>query len=268
MTYDPVSTYLQYLVESGARASTITEVRGVLGRFDAWRHGRDFTNELLAGYRSHLAHKHELKASTRNKVLTILKCALTRTMRRHPDMVWNLETLAPFKQDYRAIKVLTQDEIRAIWAACEGSSIGRTIRALMLTGMRHHELLQLKTSDLTEHGILVRCEISKNRKARLIPWCILSDAREHLVPIFSWSRGAFEAIRKASGVTFTPKDLRSTFVTYAWSRGTFPPQHISQWAGHTIEVAQKRYVGPLIYGLTGDTVAQWYGLGLVATVSP
>lgn len=267
MPHDPVSTYLQYLVESGARASTVTETRRVLGRFDAWRGGREVTNDLLADYRGALA-RQQLKPSTRNKVLTILKCALTRTMRRYPDAQWNTGTLDPFQQDHKAIRVLTQDDVRAIWAACEGSDIGKTVRALLLTGMRHQELLHLKTSDLTEHGILVRCEVAKNRKARLIPWCILHDVREHLLPPFSWSRGGFEAIRKASGVNFTPKDLRSTFVTYAWSRGAHPAQHICQWAGHTLGVAEARYVGIMLYGLTGDTVAGWYGLNPVATVSP
>lgn len=256
MTTTITAEYLSHLVTSGARPRSITEARLVLEQFDAWRGDRPINGQTLQHWRESLAMRG-LAGSTCNKMQAIVRAALHQAMRVNHDIVYNLAPMTRFKQDTKAIRVLTREQIKTLWECAGDTMTGRAIKGLLVTGARHQELLGVRESDLTEAGIRIRAEVAKNRRERLIPWRFC-PARS-LFPC-GWSRHEYQAIRKATGFKWFPKDCRSTFVTYAWSRGLLAPHLVCEIAGHTLAVAERSYKGPIMWDVTGDNVLQWYGL--------
>ena len=73
----------------------------------------------------------------------------------------------------RVGRVLTPDEIRAVWHACEGSgTFGRVVRVLLLTGLRRGEALALE-----------RGWVDEERGALVIPAGRMKAGRSHAVPL-------------------------------------------------------------------------------------
>src|SRR5262249_31136668 len=71
-------------------------------------------------------------------------------------------------------RVLTDDELRAIWNACGDDDYGRIVRLLILTGCRRMEIGGLRWSevDLDAGTLTIPAERSKNHRAHTLP---LSD---------------------------------------------------------------------------------------------
>lgn len=158
---------------------------------------------------------------------------------------------------------------------------------LILTGMRRGEALHLKWSDVDfdEKRLTVRDDEGsghkvKTRMERSIPLTD-SPALVRLLTILALRRGQNRYViagkspdtpknfrapawkRMVGGADcehVTPKDLRSTFSTYAASAIRGPqPLYLAARMGHALEVAHRHYVA-IGERRDGDTVEEWLGI--------
>jgi integrase len=99
-------------------------------------------------------------------------------------------------------RVLTDEEIRAIWAACRDDDFGRIVRLLLLTGARRDEIggLQWSEIDLNSGVLTIPGTRTKNHHALRLPLPqaavdILSSAprKGHRSFVFGGRGGAFSA---------------------------------------------------------------------------
>lgn len=77
-------------------------------------------------------------------------------------------TVAPFKVRDR---VLTNDEIRWFWAACEkeGWPFGPVLKLLLLTGQRLNEIAGMRRAELTDDALNLPPTRTKNKKPHVVP---------------------------------------------------------------------------------------------------
>ncbi|MFE1602990.1 tyrosine-type recombinase/integrase [Methylobacterium sp. ID0610] len=156
----------------------------------------------------------------------------------HANPVMGSNRPAPPSQRER---VLTDDELAAIWRACEGDGddFGRVVRLLILTAARRDEVAQLAWSELDLAGALwtLPAARSKNRRAHEVP--LSRPALEILqgkpqLPgrdfVFGVRAGGFQGFSKSkarlderSGVTdWVIHDLRRTAATGMAGLGVLP----------------------------------------------
>lgn len=257
-------TYLEFLDTAGLRPKTVKMTKRSIQTFLDWLGDRPLSVETLAGYRDHLGGRR-LSPNTRN--LELLRVGgMVRWMRRRGADVPSLEEIGQALKSFRADKepprVLSRDEIQALATACQGSDTGRTVLALLVSGLRYNELMKLTPANMTEHGIEVTGANSKNRRGRVIPWFLIGKARPAFVLPFKIDRLDWDGIRKASGLDIPLKALRSTWVTYCAYSGKLPLVAVAKLAGHTMKVCEENYLGAPIFGLTGESVPEWMGLAV------
>jgi integrase len=78
----------------------------------------------------------------------------------------------PHKEEART-RVLSDDELRALWLACESDgALGQAIRLLILTGQRRNEVSRMSWP-----------EIDEERRLWTLPAARTKNAREHVVPL-------------------------------------------------------------------------------------
>ncbi len=158
--------------------------------------------------------------------------------------------------------MLTREEIQRLARAClDHDQTGRTALWLLCSGMRHKEALALIDSHINEHGVTIPAINSKNHDGRVIPSLVLGTAVDLLQPLpLRWNSTAWTKIREQADVRIPVKALRSTWVTYALSRGVLNPWQVCKLAGHSLHVSEQNYQGAPIFGLQGDTVPEWLGI--------
>lgn len=136
------------------------------------------------------------------------------------------ESLAgSWKKLARRTTLLEPDELPAWWAAVSGlksESSRLALQALLLSGLRVNEVLQLRWEDVDEaRGRLVIADSKTGRFEKAIGSelaYLLSQARlagEH-GPVFAVRdlRAALEQVARRGGKRITPHDLRRTFLTF------------------------------------------------------
>jgi integrase len=133
------------------------------------------------------------------------------------------EKLAGEKRKARA---LSDAEIIAVWNACEGrGSFGNVIRLLLLTGARRGEIAKLSRERIVADRLVLPPSHTKMGEKHEVPLTelmrtviasqpatvnMLVFASEKSGGVISgWSK-TVPALQSASGVTFTPHDLRRT----------------------------------------------------------
>jgi integrase len=79
-----------------------------------------------------------------------------------------LYTNAPTKPDARD-RVLSRDEIAALWNACRGDDFGRIVRLLLCTGCRRQEVGSMAHSEIVEGVWTIPASRSKNKQKHSIP---------------------------------------------------------------------------------------------------
>jgi integrase len=145
--------------------------------------------------------------------------------------------IKPFPEQSRD-RVLSEDEIRALWKALDSQPepARARFRLLLLTAQRSGEIRQMRWRDIAGDWWTVPVEFTKNRLSHRVPlptpaMAILESMKE-LTGGGTWvfpspvSDGAIysddkrlPALRKASGVSFVPHDLRRTAASYMASMG-------------------------------------------------
>jgi integrase len=139
-------------------------------------------------------------------------------------------------------RVLTDDELRAVWNAAEEAEghFGVIVRLLILTGMRRGECAALQTSWIHDSTIVLPKEATKNGREHVFPIEALatsilasalpSDASTRLfpargkseTPFNGWSKGKVALDKLASIAPWTLHDLRRTFATNLAKMGVAP----------------------------------------------
>ena len=66
-------------------------------------------------------------------------------------------------------RVLTDDELVAVWNAAPASDYGRIIKLLILTGQRRDEIANLRWSEIVDGAIALPRERVKNNRAHVVP---------------------------------------------------------------------------------------------------
>lgn len=107
------------------------------------------------------------RRSTANRTLTILKAALTHAFqegRAVSDDAWR--KVKPFREaDAAVIHFLSEDEVRRLVNACEGS-FRNLVRGALLTGCRYGELTRMRASDFGAESGTITVRESKAGKPR------------------------------------------------------------------------------------------------------
>jgi integrase len=146
-------------------------------------------------------------------------------------------------------RVLTPDELRSIWLACDDDNYGRIVRLLALTAQRRSEIGSLRWAELTADCIVLPASRTKNHTPHSLP---LTPAALALLPprrgafVFGL-RGGFsewsvakarldERIAEIEGKAIAPwrlHDLRRTAATLMADRLGILPHIIETILNHT-----------------------------------
>jgi integrase len=78
-------------------------------------------------------------------------------------------------------RVLTHDELKRVWTACEGDHFGAIVKLLMLTGQRREEIAGLRCVEVKDDQIELPQERTKNGREHIVP---LSDAAKAILDRF------------------------------------------------------------------------------------
>jgi integrase len=148
-------------------------------------------------------------------------------------------------------RVLSDDELRLIWAASARDRFGAFVRLLLLTGQRRGELAAMRKSDIDKDGVwTIRAEDYKTKRPHFVP---LSRAAlvviDEAVPFPAWwytgsrvKRLLDSAIAEANGgrpiPPWTVHDLRRTAKTLMVRSGVRPD-------------ISERVLGHVIHGVEG-----------------
>jgi integrase len=134
-------------------------------------------------------------------------------------------------------RVLTDDELVAIWTSAPDSDYGRVIKLLMLTGQRRDEIAGLRWSEIVDGAIALPRERTKNGRAHVVPLspqalAVLERApqRQGREFVFGGGRGGFvgfgaskKKLDEVSGVQgWVVHDLRRTMATRMCDLGVGP----------------------------------------------
>jgi integrase len=156
-------------------------------------------------------------------------------------------------------RVLSDDELAAIWRACGNDDYGRIVRLLILTGCRRQEVGGMRWCELDpERGVwTIPAERAKNKRAHTLPlpaaaWQIINSVprvahRDYLFGVRAqgygnWAEGKV-ALDKALGdivTAWTLHDTRRTVATKMADMGIQPhivEQILNHQSGHKSGVA-------------------------------
>ena len=100
-------------------------------------------------------------------------------------------------------RVLTDDEIVAVWKASEFEPYGSATRLLMLTGARLQEITRLRSSEVTGDTISLEGARTKNGKP-------------HLIPLAAPARAILDAMPRGTGGEFLFSNSNGKRPVTAW----------------------------------------------------
>lgn len=124
-------------------------------------------------------------------------------------------------------RLLTDDELRAIWAATEEpTNFNRIIRVALLSGQRRGELAQFKPEWLDGDLCTTPSDVSKNHIAHTWPIGPLVPQFLPLQPFNNWGAAKADLDAKCGVTGWTIHTLRHTFKSIHSRIGT--PPHISE----------------------------------------
>jgi len=94
----------------------------------------------------------------------------------------NVVSYTNVREEKSRDRVLSDAELKAIWAACLDDYSGAILKLLMLTGQRVNEIAALRWDEVHDDQIVLPAERTKNDRAHVVP---LSDAAKSILPAFS-----------------------------------------------------------------------------------
>lgn len=140
-----------------------------------------------------------------------------------------LEGYAPPATEKSRDRVLTPEELKAIWHACPDNGFGNTVRLLILTGQRRGEI-----PFITLEGDLGHISGSHTKNGRAHTFPMPSEAQNYTRKPLKWSGWgkSKERLDRVSKVAkWTLHDIRRTYATIHAQLGT-PPHIIEALLNH------------------------------------
>ena len=154
----------------------------------------------------------------------------------------NVVSYTNIREEKSRDRVLSDAELKAIWAACLDDHSGAIIKLLMLTGQRVNEIAALRWDEVHDEQIVLPAERTKNDRSHIVP---LSDAAKAILTacngkdricVFGRDDTGFQGlgyakprldarIAEANGKPlphWTPHDLRRTVATRMADLGVQP----------------------------------------------
>jgi integrase len=205
---------------------------------------------MVAGLLLELADKRGPGASNRTRAAlsAFMSWAVKRGLAPHNEAAYTDKAIEGGARD----RVLTDDEMRAIWTALADDSYGRVLRLLMLTGARRDEIGALRWSevDLAAAQLNLPAERTKNSRPHVVPLsppalAILTAQPRTGDLVFSGTKGGFqnwsrhkdaldERITEREGkpvVAWRLHDFRRSLSTWLHENGA-PPHVVESLLGH------------------------------------
>lgn len=146
--------------------------------FHEKRHPAELGASHVTAFLNHLATVGQVSASTQNQALSALLFLYREVL--EITLPW-LDGLTRAKRPQRLPTVLTQDEVKSVLAALEGS---RWLMVMLLygAGMRLNECLSLRVKDVDFEGRLLLVRDGKGGKDRstILPTRVIDPLRAHL----------------------------------------------------------------------------------------
>ena len=134
-------------------------------RFHGRRHPREMGEPELTAFLSYLATHRKVGASTQNQALASLLFLYRDVLR--VEMPW-LHDVVRAKRSQKVPLVLTQDEVRALLAAMDGTPL-LVAQLLYGTGMRLLEVMRLRVKDIDFGAGEITVRQGKGDKDRRVP---------------------------------------------------------------------------------------------------
>jgi integrase len=177
--------------------------------------------------------------ATSNRVRSSLSALFAWVLRqgiRLPE--GNVVSYTGTRQEKSRDRVLSDAELKAIWAACFDDHHGAIIKLLMLTGQRANEIAALRWDELHDDQIILPGERTKNGRAHVVPLSeparailatITKSDRRHVfgrddTGYHGLTKGHVRLVRRIDGELphWTPHDLRRTVTTGMAELGVQP----------------------------------------------
>jgi integrase len=205
---------------------------------------------MVAGLLLDLADKRGPGASNRTRAAlsAFMTWAVKRGLAPHNEAAYTDKAIEGGARD----RVLTDDEMRAIWAALLDDNYARVVRLLMLTGARRDEIGALRWSEVDPAGAQLNLpgERTKNSRPHIVPLsppalAILAAQPRTGDFVFSGTKGGFQnwsrhkdaldaRIAEREGKPLAPwrlHDARRSASTWLHEAGA-PPHVVESLLGH------------------------------------
>jgi integrase len=124
-------------------------------------------------------------------------------------------------------RVLSDTELKAIWAACLDDHHGAVIKLLMLTAQRRDEIAGLRWDELHDDQIVLPAERTKNNRSHLVP---LSEPAKAILSKFTRTNRKHVFGRDDTGYQGVPKAQPKLVARIAAAHGKALPR----WTPHDL----------------------------------
>src|SRR5262249_6629475 len=108
----------------------------------------------------------------------------------------NIASYTEKRKENSRTRVLSDTELKAIWAACRDNGFGAIIRLLVLTGQRKSEIGSLRWDEVQDEQIVLPPQRTKNGRTHGVP---LSDAAKAILDKFRSNHRTYVFGRYDSG---------------------------------------------------------------------
>ncbi|MBK9363019.1 MAG: phage integrase N-terminal SAM-like domain-containing protein [Rubrivivax sp.] len=127
------------------------------------KHPATLGGDRVEAWLSHLATAREVAASTQRQALAAILFLYRQVLGMH--LPW-LDNITRAKQPVRLPRVLSQAEVRAIFAQLPRTSAGLAVALTYATGMRQSDVLRLRVQDLDFDRRVITIRAGKGDKDR------------------------------------------------------------------------------------------------------
>jgi integrase len=195
---DAVEDYFRSC-EHRVRPRTLKNYRDYLSAF--FRYGRRSVADITA--REIVRDLAPLTPSQREHAQRIGRTFFRWCVRQHLIDSSPMENLAPIGASRPRARVLTDDELRAVYGLASAGSdhFSRIVAELILTGQRRGEIAALEWDWIREDTITLPAAITKNGREHAFPIGPAAQAVLASIPRMDGSPYVFPALRKRSATT-------------------------------------------------------------------
>ncbi|RKT47488.1 site-specific recombinase XerD [Thiocapsa rosea] len=245
--------FAEYLASRDLKPGTVHDYkRHMVESFPDWQDRRltEITRDMVERKHAKLGERSEARA---NGAMRVLRAILNFAAGKYENangqpIILDIPTkrLSATRRWYRVERrqtLIRPAQLPAWWSAVdalESETIRDYLRVLILTGLRRGECARLEWKDIDLEGRTLTAPDTKNRSPHTLPLSTYlvelfrrrsksSEGSRFVFPVgprrankdedghLNDARHSMAAVAEASGVSFTPHDLRRTFITIAES---------------------------------------------------